>query len=171
MDPTWKRIAGLATKEDGGVGVVWLTVDPENRSVTVWDCARWEREAFDIVARRITNTGRYTPVAWANKAYCEEMQNRGVRMLPDPVSVDPAVAMAKTTEVWELMRAKQFFAKRGLVDWVEEAKHFQREKGKIPLGQYPLMEATWYATSALQYARAEQSAGRSGPLFPKVAMV
>jgi hypothetical protein len=168
----WKRVGGLATKDDGTVGVVWIAIEPESKVVTVWDTVLWEKEVFDLIASRITSSnGRYTPIAWSNKAYADELTKRGVRMLPEPVSVDPAVAAAKTTEIWELIRRKQFFAKRWLTQWSEEYKAFQRQKGKVPLGESPLMEATWYAVSAIPYARAEQSMRSGKPLYPKIAMV
>lgn len=171
IEAHWKRIAGLKTLDDGTAAIVWVAHDHERSVLQVYDTCLWKGETFAHICQGIANRSRWVPVAWSNKAFADELLSRGVNMLPDPVPEDPAYASVQTTAVWELMRTKQFQVKRGLKEWADEFKSFNKQEGKVPLDSHPLMAATWYAVSQLPYARAEQAYRSSKKTFPKIAMV
>lgn len=175
MNDNWKRIAGFRVEDDGTIACVWLAIEPDAEVIHVYDACMWkgqENVTFPVIADAVANRGRWIPVAWSSKPFADRLLNDwSVNMLPEPVDSDTAVAAVETREVLQRMKARQFKVKKGLTQWADEWKTFQREGGKVPLSTHPLMTATWFAVSQLQYARAERAYRSTKTVYPKVAIL
>lgn len=174
-EDSWKRIAGFRVEEDGTIACVWLSLEPAAEVIHVYDCCIWkpqESATFPVIADAIANRGRWIPVAWSNKPFADRLLNDwSVNILPEPVEADPAVAVVETREVLQRMKSRQFKAKKGLQPWIDEWRTFQRDGGKVPLGSHPLMTATWFAMSQLQYAKAQKATRMNQKTYPDIAML
>jgi hypothetical protein len=169
----WYRIAGIHCQDDGAIAAVWMAHDKDADTLHLYDACLFRREVLAVVAEGLNARGRWIPVAWhvGAKEIADNLLDRGVNTLPEPVESSQAAIEAVSLEVWGRMRSHRFRVDKRLGEWKEEYRTFYRQDSKVPSDTHPLMAATRHAVAALAYAR-RQSASRGGSKnFPKVAII
>lgn len=169
IQPHWKRIAGLHIADDGAWAAVWMALD-ENGVVHLYDCAHFKREVLAVIAEGLNARGRFIPVAWTNESMSQNLLDRGCNMLPEKTDDSDEMAEVISRDILERMRTGRFKVEKRLSEWLEEFRTFNRDESKVP-STHPLMTATRYAMSELQYGRAEKGFQDRKKAVPKLAIV
>lgn len=169
----WPRIAGLQSEENGDIGLVWLARDKDTDTIHIYDACIFRREVLAVIAEGINCRGRWIPVAWESgaKEIADKLLDKGCSMLYDPVKDTAAVSEAASREIWERMRTSRFKVDKRLSEWQDEYKTFYRQGQKVPKGKHPLMTATRYAVSNIQYAKRQSLRKAKSMNYPKLAIV
>lgn len=170
VSPTWKRIAGAHILDDGTAAVVWMARDPDNDVVHVYDACVFRREVLAIIAEGLNARGRGIPVAWIDQGFADKLLERGCNMLPEPADDTDSMRELISRDIWERMRTGRFKVDRRLKEWTDEYKTYDRDGENVPRETHPMMAATRYAISKLEFARAEQSHAQRR-LYPSIAMI
>lgn len=155
LDPLWRRICGVHLQSEGHIGAVWLAHDREADVVHLYDAAIFQREVLAVIAEGLVARARWVPVAWPKEAkdLADKLLSRGVNMLPEHSTDSEGVAEVISRDISERMRTDRFKVERRLQNWLDEYRNFYREDGQVPRMSHPLMSATRYAISQLDFAR------------------
>lgn len=173
ITPEEYRIAGLQAQDDGVIAVVWLAHDRTTDRVQVYDAVKFSREVLAVVAEGINARGRWIPVAWHKdaKEIADQLLEKHCKMQPEPVQSSQPAIEAVSLSIWERMRSHRLKADKRLGNWVEEFKTYNRQKGQVPTGSHPLMDATRNAICDLKYARRQAQRRGVQINYPRLAMV
>lgn len=173
VDPQWKRICGIHLEEDGSLAAVWLAHDKLDDSVHVYDACSFKREVTVVIAEGLNARGRWIPIAWHKSAkdYADKLLERGCKMLYDGSDDTDALAEVISRDIWERMRTHRFKADKRLANWLDEYESFDKEEGKIPVANFPLMAATRHAMSQLKMAKRQANHRKKQRNYPEVARV
>jgi hypothetical protein len=173
IDPTWRRIAGVQSQDDGLMAAVWMAHDKASDVIHLYDACIFRREVMAVIAEGLNARGRWIPVAWdaSAKDMTSTLLDRGVNILPEPCKTSQASAEVVSREIWERMRTGRFKVDKRLAEWLDEYKSFYRQDAQVPLSGHPLMSATRYAVEQLPYARRQAQTRAGTGNFPKLAIV
>lgn len=175
IEPTWKRICGIHTQEDGTTGAVWLAYNDRDGSdfIQVYDSCVFKLEVMAVIAEGLNARGRWIPVSWrtSDKEMSDNLLERGCRMTVDSSADSDTVAEMLSRDIWERMRTGRLKVDKRLGDWKAEFESFDREKNKVNRKKYPLMSATRHAIANLSYAKRLQSARKQQINHPRLAIV
>ena len=174
IQPDWKRIAGLEVVDDGTIAVAWIAHDRTADVIHLYDCCIFRREVLAIIAEGLNNHGRWIPIAWEKSAkpMAEKLRERGCNLTYDPHEDNDAVAEAVARDIWGRMRSGRFRVQKGLAEWLDEFKTFNRTDQKVPRETHPLMTATRFAVAMHdEWAKPERHAGYRKINHPNVAVV
>lgn len=173
MNPQWKRIAGLEVEGDGLAAVVWLGHDKLSDVVTLYDCCKFNAEVLPVIAEGLNARGRWIPIAWNGKDedFSDSLLDRGCGVLYDGVKESPQSAEMTSREISERMRTGRFKVDKRMAEWLQEFELFGKQGGKIPTSGYPLMAATRYAISQLEFAKRLQNPVKRKTNAPRFATI
>lgn len=167
----WKRICGLHVDEDGTVGCVWMALDSTTSVVTLYDCAKFDREVLAVIGQGISGRGKWIPLAFRkeDEPFAKDLRdNYGVNVLPDPCEDSQAMAEVLSRTIWQKLRSSQLRVERVAAEWLEERRKFNRDNQKIPLVGYPLMAATRHAIEMISFARPQSMPGSQRKNHPGI---
>tara|TARA_R110000744_G_C19364502_1_gene561753 strand:- start:2074 stop:2592 length:519 start_codon:yes stop_codon:yes gene_type:complete len=155
IEPEWARIAGLHVTEEGSVGVVWVALNPQNNTLTIYDCSIFDREVLAVIAEGLKGKDTWIPVAWPKSAQelSKKLLDRGCKMLYEACDESQASIEITSREIEERMRTKKLKVGKELKPWLDEYKTYYRQDSQIPKNSHPLMAATRNAISRLDSAK------------------
>lgn len=171
----WRRIAGVHVQEDGNVGAVWLALDPNSDVVWVYDAAIFRSQVMAQIAEGMSGRGGWIPVAWhkSGEDFVSELLDRGVNVLPDPVKDSPPAMEESVRRILGRLESSRFRVPPYVGSWLDEHRRYVRVEEKLPKDRdsFPLMMATQYAVSMINWAIAQRPPKSRKPNHPKVAIV
>ncbi len=169
----WKRIAGIHVTEAGDKAVVWLALDRETDTIHLYDCAIFRHQTWPVIGEGISARGKYIPMAWEAraKAISEELEKRGINMVPEPIHETDALAETTSAGIESRMQSRRLKINEACVEWTDEFKTFFRDKTAVPRDSHPLMAATRYAVAQMDWARPKTRKRKNERMAPKLAII
>ena len=168
IEPEWKRIAGMHVLEEGDIGVVWVALDPQSDTLTIYHCALFNREVLAVIAEGIKGKEPWIPIAWpkSSKEMSDKLLDRGCKMIYEPCEESQSSIEMTSREIEERMKTKRLKVSKTLTLWLDEFKTYYREDAQIPKNSHPLMAATRNAISKLDWAKGKSR--KKSRIYPKI---
>ncbi|MEM7002608.1 MAG: hypothetical protein AAF529_17595 [Pseudomonadota bacterium] len=170
-----RRIGAIHALDNGDIAAVWISHDPQNDIVTVYDAFTFQGQSrsnvLPVVVEGLKARGQF-PIAWAQEEMADELRKRGVFLIPEKVSTNETLANIQLNTMRTRYLTGRLKVKRDLQNWVAQYNTFKQSKdGKINPDDHPLMTATRYAVVSLLYARAPANTQRHEPIYRRIATV
>lgn len=166
----WSRICGIDFGIDHPFGAAWLAHDRDTDTVYLYDEFRrsGQTPAEHAIVLRAKDPEHFIPVAWPHdgmtrdkgngKPLYEAYREHGVNMMRDSARYDDEVGGAQPVEpavldLHERMKFGRFKVFKTCSAFLEEARMYHREDGKIVAIKDDVISAVRMALMMLRYAR------------------
>lgn len=175
----WKRLAAIKVLPNSQLAFVIIAIDPNVKHVHLLEALRTEREVLTLQAKMLQEKGgKNIPVVHfadsLDSKIGQELMQEGLNVLPlldwEKLKCDDATLEQMALALWELMRTEQFHVEPGQDAWSREFEGFERQDGKIPAAEFPLMAATMLAVKFRELAERPQSTGCGKIAYPSISI-